>query len=237
MMGNSRSSVHHHHPVVWAASPGPWAAHPRSHRLHRATALGAEPAFLLSFVFILLLLFQANWTLRLCPVNPPHAGRDHAGSPRTLAGLSAVLPSRSRPPVSPLPGRHYVHIFADHERHLAASLRPSLTCGQLNIGHSGFMCVGAYTSALLAGNLGVPFGLSLSGALLATAVGAPSAIRPQAARRVLRHGDGGLRGSHPPHRPALGALDPRHERFERHPQAQPPGHDVRHQRRASTCCS
>jgi branched-chain amino acid transport system permease protein len=33
---------------------------------------------------------------------------------------------------------------------LAASLRPSLTCGQLNIGHSAFMSIGAYTSALLA---------------------------------------------------------------------------------------
>src|SRR5881628_2671714 len=55
---------------------------------------------------------------------------------------------------------------------LAASLRPSLTCGQLNIGHSAFMSIGAYTSALLAKNLGVPFEISLlAGALLATAVG------------------------------------------------------------------
>src|SRR5437016_5615845 len=55
---------------------------------------------------------------------------------------------------------------------LAASLRPSLTCGQLNIGHSGFMCVGAYTSALLAKHWAVPFELSLlSGALLAGLVG------------------------------------------------------------------
>ena len=55
---------------------------------------------------------------------------------------------------------------------LAASLRPSLICGQLNIGHSAFMCVGAYTSALLAKNLGVPFELSLlCGAVLATVVG------------------------------------------------------------------
>ena len=44
---------------------------------------------------------------------------------------------------------------------LAASLRPSLTCGQLNIGHSAFMSIGAYTSALLAKKLGLPFELSL----------------------------------------------------------------------------
>src|SRR5947199_392840 len=55
---------------------------------------------------------------------------------------------------------------------LAASLRPSLTCGQLNIGHSAFMSIGAYTSALLAKNLAVPFEISLlGGALLAAAVG------------------------------------------------------------------
>jgi branched-chain amino acid transport system permease protein len=51
-------------------------------------------------------------------------------------------------------------------------LRPSLSCGQLNIGHSAFMCIGAYTSALLAKNLGVPFEVSLlCGAVLAAAVG------------------------------------------------------------------
>jgi branched-chain amino acid transport system permease protein len=45
-------------------------------------------------------------------------------------------------------------------------------CGQLNIGHSAFMSVGAYTSALLAKNLGVPFELSLlGGALLAMLTG------------------------------------------------------------------
>jgi branched-chain amino acid transport system permease protein len=55
---------------------------------------------------------------------------------------------------------------------LAASLRPSLTCGQLNIGHSAFMSIGAYTSALVAKKLGFPFELALlSGALLATLVG------------------------------------------------------------------
>src|SRR5213593_3502258 len=71
-------------------------------------------------------------------------------------------------------GDYYVHIFALVFTNviLAASLRPSLTCGQLNIGHSAFMSVGAYTSALLAKNLAVPFEISLlGGALLATAVG------------------------------------------------------------------
>ncbi len=55
---------------------------------------------------------------------------------------------------------------------LAASLRPSLTCGQLNIGHSAFMSIGAYTSALLAKKLGLPFEASLlCGALTAALVG------------------------------------------------------------------
>jgi branched-chain amino acid transport system permease protein len=73
-----------------------------------------------------------------------------------------------------LAGDYYVHLLALVFTNviLAASLRPSLTCGQLNIGHSAFMCVGAYTSALLAKNLGLPFELSLlCGALLATLVG------------------------------------------------------------------
>src|SRR2546425_5087627 len=74
----------------------------------------------------------------------------------------------------PLLGDYYIHVFALVLTNviLAASLRPSLTCGQLNIGHSAFMCVGAYTSALLAKHFAVPFELSLlSGALLATVVG------------------------------------------------------------------
>jgi len=73
-----------------------------------------------------------------------------------------------------LGGDYYVHIFALVFTNviLAASLRPSLTCGQLNIGHSAFMSIGAYTSALLAKHLAVPFEISLlSGALLATVVG------------------------------------------------------------------
>src|SRR6059036_2929577 len=76
--------------------------------------------------------------------------------------------------VPELGGDYYVHIFALVFTNviLAASLRPSLTCGQLNIGHSAFMSIGAYTSALLAKNLAVPFELSLlGGAVLATLVG------------------------------------------------------------------
>src|SRR2546427_6828552 len=83
-----------------------------------------------------------------------------------LALLALLIP--------PLGGDYYVHLFALVLTNviLAASLRPSLTCGQLNIGHSAFMCVGAYTSALLAKHFAVPFELSLlSGALLATVVG------------------------------------------------------------------
>ena len=71
-------------------------------------------------------------------------------------------------------GEYYVYLFALVFINviLAASLRPSLTCGQLNIGHSAFMCIGAYTSGLLAKNLSVPFELSLlSGAVLAAVVG------------------------------------------------------------------
>src|SRR5207249_8916390 len=71
-------------------------------------------------------------------------------------------------------GDYYIYLFALVFINviLAASLRPSLTCGQLNIGHSAFMCIGAYTSALLAKNLGVPFEISLlCGALLAAVVG------------------------------------------------------------------
>jgi branched-chain amino acid transport system permease protein len=69
---------------------------------------------------------------------------------------------------------YYVYLFALVFTNviLASSLRPSLTCGQLNIGHSGFMSIGAYTSALLAKNLGAPFEISLlCGALLAAVVG------------------------------------------------------------------
>jgi branched-chain amino acid transport system permease protein len=74
----------------------------------------------------------------------------------------------------PYAGDYYAYLFALVFTNiiLAASLRPSLTCGQLNIGHSAFMSIGAYTSALLAKKLGVPFELSLlCGAMLATVVG------------------------------------------------------------------
>src|SRR5437870_1991066 len=83
-----------------------------------------------------------------------------------LVALALLVPA--------LGGDYYVHVFALVFTNviLAASLRPSLTCGQLNIGHSAFMSVGAYTSTLLAKNLAVPFEISLlCGALLATLVG------------------------------------------------------------------
>ncbi len=50
---------------------------------------------------------------------------------------------------------------------LATSLRLSLMVGQLNISHSGFMAIGAYTSALLALHLKLPFlvGLLCGGSL------------------------------------------------------------------------
>src|SRR5215813_4094741 len=73
-----------------------------------------------------------------------------------------------------LGGSYYAHLLALVFTNvmLAASLRLSLMCGQLNIGHSAFMSVGAYTSTLLAKNLGVPFELALlSGAVLAMIVG------------------------------------------------------------------
>jgi len=71
-------------------------------------------------------------------------------------------------------GRYYTQIFVQVLINimLASSLRPSLLCGQLNIGHSAFMAIGAYTSALLSKNLGFPFEISLLlGGALAAAVG------------------------------------------------------------------
>jgi branched-chain amino acid transport system permease protein len=82
-----------------------------------------------------------------------------------LAALALLVPRL---------GDYYIHVFALVLINiiLAASLRPSLNCGQLNIGHSAFMCVGAYTSALLAKHYALPFELTLlAGALLATVVG------------------------------------------------------------------
>lgn len=95
--------------------------------------------------------------------------------PLSVRSAAAAIPVLALLLVLPLVGGdYYVHLLALVFTNviLAASLRPSLTCGQLNIGHSAFMSVGAYTSGLLAKNLGVPFEVSLlAGALLATAVG------------------------------------------------------------------
>jgi branched-chain amino acid transport system permease protein len=44
---------------------------------------------------------------------------------------------------------------------LAASLRTILTIGEFSLGHVGFMCLGAYTSALLTMKAGLPFGVTL----------------------------------------------------------------------------
>jgi branched-chain amino acid transport system permease protein len=45
-------------------------------------------------------------------------------------------------------------------------------CGQLSIGHAGFMAIGAYTSAIISGKLGLPFPLAfISAGLMAGAVG------------------------------------------------------------------
>jgi len=45
-------------------------------------------------------------------------------------------------------------------------------CGQLSIGHAGFIAVGAYTSALLSGKLGLPFPVALiSSGLMAGSIG------------------------------------------------------------------
>jgi branched-chain amino acid transport system permease protein len=82
-----------------------------------------------------------------------------------LAGLALLVPQL---------GDYYIHVFALVLINiiLASSLRPSLNCGQLNIGHSAFMCLGAYTSALLAKHYALPFELTLlAGALLAAVVG------------------------------------------------------------------
>jgi branched-chain amino acid transport system permease protein len=44
---------------------------------------------------------------------------------------------------------------------MAASLRTILTIGEFSLGHVGFMCLGAYASALLTMKAGLPFGLTL----------------------------------------------------------------------------
>ncbi len=51
---------------------------------------------------------------------------------------------------------------------LAVSLRTIFLIGEFSLGHVGFMCLGAYTSALLSMKAGLPFGLALpAGALTA----------------------------------------------------------------------
>jgi branched-chain amino acid transport system permease protein len=124
-------------------------------------------------------------------------------SPRAAAALVVLLAALLLLPL--VGGDYYVYLFALVFINviLAASLRPSLTCGQLNIGHSAFMCIGAYTSALLAKNLSVPFEASLvCGAVLAAVVGAAIGYP------LLRDGHGGLRGGRPPSRVDLGTADP-----------------------------
>ncbi len=44
---------------------------------------------------------------------------------------------------------------------MAASLRNIFLIGEFSLGHVGFMCIGAYTSALLALKFGLPFGITL----------------------------------------------------------------------------
>lgn len=45
---------------------------------------------------------------------------------------------------------------------MAASLRTIFLIGEFSLGHVGFMCIGAYTSALLAMKFGLPFGITLA---------------------------------------------------------------------------
>ena len=73
---------------------------------------------------------------------PVARGRDSLVPPH-LAGAERVLLALVLPCLAYC-GDYYVHVFALVLTNviLAASLRPSLTCGQLNIGHSAFMCVG-----------------------------------------------------------------------------------------------
>jgi branched-chain amino acid transport system permease protein len=55
---------------------------------------------------------------------------------------------------------------------LTASLRTIYLVGEFSLGHAGFMCIGAYTSALLALKAGLPIALTLpAGGLLAGLVG------------------------------------------------------------------
>jgi branched-chain amino acid transport system permease protein len=54
---------------------------------------------------------------------------------------------------------------------MVASLRTIFLIGEFSLGHAGFMCIGAYTSALLTMKVGLPFAISLPiGGLLASLV-------------------------------------------------------------------
>ncbi|MBI5252434.1 MAG: branched-chain amino acid ABC transporter permease [Desulfomonile tiedjei] len=54
-------------------------------------------------------------------------------------------------------------IFGGINAILAFSLYLPLSCGQLSLAQGGFMAIGAYSSAVLTKNFGVPFGLALLG--------------------------------------------------------------------------
>src|SRR5262249_10362921 len=114
---------------------------------------------------------------RMGPPTPPNRARPgRAGALLEIKSVKVALVAAVLvlALLVPLLGDYYVHVFAlvFINVMLAASLRPSLMCGQLNIGHSAFMCVGAYTSALLAKHLGMPFEITLlCGALLAAVIG------------------------------------------------------------------
>jgi branched-chain amino acid transport system permease protein len=63
-------------------------------------------------------------------------------------------------------------IFGGINAILALSLYLPFSAGQLSLAQGGFMAIGAYTSAVLSKNFGIPFGLSLiGGAILSSLVG------------------------------------------------------------------
>ena len=85
-------------------------------------------------------------------------------------------------------------------------------CGQISIGHAGFMAVGGYTSAILCAKLGLPFWAALPCGALAAGI-AGSDLRPP----VLE--DQGLLPHHGDHR------RPFHHHLDHHPA---PQHHRRH---------
>jgi len=63
-------------------------------------------------------------------------------------------------------------IFGGINAILALSLYLPFSGGQLSLAQGGFMAIGAYTSAVLTRNFGIPFGISLmAGAVVSSAVG------------------------------------------------------------------